>query len=170
MILTHSHCILDFIENDCLLDQNRMLCELNQQASTRINDLEDEIKDLRGDNDHLRATINDLHLQEDDLISQVNHLNACLDEKAEEEEELEMEKENAPLHNKLFDLLKAESQVDVSVETKEATFNIKSKDTPAKFKAKTPKRSRVPRTPASMPRAAASMPRPASAIPRESID
>jgi hypothetical protein len=100
----------------------------------------------------------------------VNHLNACLDEKAEEEEELEMEKENAPLHNKLFDLLKAESQVDVSVETKEATFNIKSKDAPAKFKAKTPKRSRVPRTPASMPRAAASMPRPASAIPRESID
>jgi cell division protein FtsL len=64
-----------------------MLCQLNQQANTRINDLEDEIHDLvRGGNVHLRATINDLHLQEDDLISQVNNLNACLDKKAEEEE------------------------------------------------------------------------------------
>jgi hypothetical protein len=64
-------------------------------------------------------------LQEDNLISQVNHLNACLDEKVEEKEELEMEKENAPLHNRLFNLLKAESQVDVNEETKEVTFNIK---------------------------------------------
>jgi TolA-binding protein len=115
-----------------------MLCELNQQANTRINDLEDQIHDLRGDNHHLCATINDLHLQEDNLISQVNHLNACLDEKVEEKE-LETEKENTPLHNKLFDLLKAESQVNVNKETKEATFNIKSKDTPTKVKAKTPK-------------------------------
>jgi hypothetical protein len=30
MILTHSHCILAFIENDYLLDQNRMLCKLDQ--------------------------------------------------------------------------------------------------------------------------------------------
>jgi hypothetical protein len=35
-------------ENDRLLDQNRMLRELNQQANTRINDLEGEIHDLRG--------------------------------------------------------------------------------------------------------------------------
>jgi hypothetical protein len=48
MILTHSRCIRAFIENDRLLDQNRMLCELNQQANTRINDLEGEIHDLRG--------------------------------------------------------------------------------------------------------------------------
>jgi hypothetical protein len=72
-------------------------------------------------------------------------------------------KENAPLHNKLFDLLKVESQVDVNKETKEATFNIKLKDTPTKVKAKTPKCSRVPRMPASMSR-------PALSIPRESID
>jgi hypothetical protein len=91
-------------------------------------------------------------------------LNACPNEKAEEKEELEMEKENAPLHNKLFDLLlKAESQVDVNEETKEVTFNIKSKDTPTKVKAKIPKCSRVPRMPASMPC-------PASSIPPESID
>jgi hypothetical protein len=87
------------------------------------------------------ATINDLHLQEDDLISEVNHLNACLDKKAEEEEEMEIEKENTLLHNELFDLLKAELQVNISVETKEAAFNIMSKDMPVKVKAKTPKHS-----------------------------
>jgi hypothetical protein len=43
----------------------------------------------------------------------------------EEKEELEMEKDNALLHNRLFDLLKAEWQVDVNEETKEVTFNIK---------------------------------------------
>jgi hypothetical protein len=97
------------------------------------------------------------------FLKQVNHFNACPNEKAEEKEELETEKENAPLHNKLFDLLKTESQVNINKETKEATFNIKSKDTPTKVKAKTPKCSRVPRMPASVSR-------PASSIPRESID
>jgi hypothetical protein len=40
-----------------------------------------------------------------------------------------------------LDLLKAESQVNISVETKEAAFNIMSKDMPVKVKAKTPKHS-----------------------------
>jgi hypothetical protein len=47
-----------------------MLCKLNQQADTHINDLEDKIHDLHGDNHHLCATINDVHLEEDNLISQ----------------------------------------------------------------------------------------------------
>jgi hypothetical protein len=82
--------------------------------------LEDKIHDLHGDNHHLCATINDVHLQEDNLVSQVNHLNACLDEKVEEEE-LETEKENTLLHNKMFDLLKVESQVNVSEETSQTS-------------------------------------------------
>jgi TolA-binding protein len=144
-----------------LIDQTRILGDLNQDLTKKLNEIDVE-------NGELRRDIEDLGRENEALGRENTYLQQCITSLEEEVAELEEEKENAPLTSKVLELLKQEEDVNVSMSKSGATVQVKSQKTPAKPK-KTPRRAQFARTPAPVSNLHPSTPAPATS-PREDID
>jgi regulator of replication initiation timing len=141
-------------DRENLIDQTRILGDLNQDLTKKLNEIDVQNGELRRDIEALGR--------------ENTYLQQCITSLEEAVAELEEEKENAPFTSKVLELLKQEEDVNVSMSEAGATVQVKSQKTPAKPK-KTPRRAQFARTPAPVSNLYPSTPAPATS-PREDID
>jgi regulator of replication initiation timing len=156
LLLASSHS-----DRENLIDQTRILGDLNQDLTKKLNEIDVQ-------NGELRRDIEDLGRENEALGRENTYLQQCITSLEEAVAELEEEKENAPFTSKVLELLKQEEDVNVSMSEAGATVQVKSQKTPAKPK-KTPRRAQFARTPAPVSNLYPSTPAPATS-PREDID